>query len=386
MSEERTYWVSIDENVVSKTKDEVQALVNEGKVDYPVMASDEKEWKKALDYGILSDIAAQAPAPVSPKAPLAPVPTPVADYVQTAEEVAKSAPAPVPVPAPQAQPPVAAAPPWVAAGVSQPALAPAQAPAGQPPVPAPVPATSAPGGVPSFIQGTGVEQDMNSGKASSGGGNKRFWMPKGSSKVVIFLSDGTGPLPYGPPKIAEHNPPIGQGKQRWQHWHSCLEPVLGKGACPLCNWETTHNGVGRAYFGLFFTIVDTTEFEDASGQKRSNVKRLLCAKKDTAELITRKYVSRIESSDTLRGAMFRVFRGNGDKTPSVGDDYEFMQMVDLSTLPDSEPFDYAEMLAPNLGLAEQAVQRMAVEAGEAAPGAVGAPPVAGATGPAVSYS
>jgi hypothetical protein len=229
-----------------------------------------------------------------------------------------------------------------------------------------------------WIQGTGVDQSMDDPNRSATGGGMRFWMPKGSSKTIIFLTDGHGP--NGPPSVFEHNPPMGQGKMRYQHWFSCVEPLGMK--CPLCQWADTHDGNGRRYKGLFFTIIDTTEFVDKAGNKRSNLKKLLVAKKDTAELLARKYLSRVEAGGSLMGAMFKVHRGSGEKTAAVGNDFEFIKMVDLSALPDSEQFDYRKILKPDLKLVTAAVETLKIEAGEG--GASGPSPAEGA-GATVAY-
>lgn len=309
----------------------------------PVMKVGDSDWKTAKDFGI-------EPESVPAAEPPPPAPAPATDYVESPEKVT---------------PPVAEAP------------APAPAPA----EPAPPPTTD--GGVPSFIMGTGVDQNMDAGTRKPSSAGTRFWMPKGSSKEIIFLTDGSGPLPYGPPKIFEHNPPIGQGKQRWMNWFTCVESITGKGKCPLCQFAESHNGVGRRYAGMFFSIIDTTEFEDRSGQLRKNTKRLLVAKRDTTELIGRKYLARVEAGEKLRGAMFRVHRSNSDKSPSVGDDYEFMKMVDLKDYPESEPFDYAEMLKPDLAAVNDAVAKLQMEHGEVQ--SVGPTQGGGAAGPSIQY-
>jgi hypothetical protein len=134
--------------------------------------------------------------------------------------------------------------------------------------------------------------------------------------------------------------------------------------CPLCQWADSHDGQGRRYKGLFFTIIDTTEFVDKAGKKRSNLKKLLVAKKDTAEILARKYLARVEAGESFMGAMYKVHRGSGDKTAAVGNDFEFVKMVDLSALPDSEQFDYREILKPNPDLVKATVERLKVEVGE----------------------
>ena len=97
-----------------------------------------------------------------------------------------------------------------------------------------------------------------------------------------------------------------------------------------------------------FTVIDTHKFTDRSGNEKKNVKRILVAKKDTAEMLKRKFLTRRESGSDLRGALFKVFRSNSDKSAAVGNDYEFIKNVKLSSLPDSEIFNFAELLAPDI--------------------------------------
>ena len=245
--------------------------------------------------------------------------------------------------------------------------------------------------MPGFIQGTGVGSDMDdpNRQAGSSQAGKRLWLPKGAKKSIIFLSEGTGPLPYGPPVIYEHQPPIGQGKRRWLNWFPCLEP-LGV-PCPLCQWADSHDRSGARYKGMFFTVVDLTQWVDQQGKQHTMTKKLLVAKRDTKEKIERKYMSRVEAGGGLRGAMFTTFRGSSDKSAAVGDDFEFIQMCDLSQLPPEmqEPFDVAEELG--LNNPEQvkadiaaAIERMKVEAGEFTQPAGQQPPPQGA-GQSVAY-
>ncbi len=231
-----------------------------------------------------------------------------------------------------------------------------------------------------WIQGTGVGQDMKDPLRPASGSGSRFWMPKGSSKTIIFLTEGNGL--EGPPTVYEHNPPIAQGPKRWQNWISCLEPLEIR--CQLCDWADTHDGQGRRYKGLFFTVIDTSEFTDKSGVKRSNLKKLFVAKKDTAEVIARKYLTRVEAGESLRGAMYKVHRGSGDKSPAVGDDFEFIKMVDLSALPDSDQFDYRKILEPTAEKVNQAIERLKREVGEFGGPGEFKPPTEGA-GAGVQY-
>ena len=188
---------------------------------------------------------------------------------------------------------------------------------------------------PSWIQGTGVETSME-GDPRSGGANIRYWMPPGSEKTVIFLSEGNDA-----PVIWEHQ--YKQGNS-YKNWSTCLQP-LGM-TCPLCAAADASKTSGR-YKGMFFSIIDCTEFTDKGGNKRVNEKRILVAKASTADIIKRKYISRVDAGGGLRGAKFKIYRPKKDTSAAVGEDYEFIEMVDLAKFEDTTPFDLMEIAKPD---------------------------------------
>lgn len=260
----------------------------------------------------------------------------------------QSDPAPVSQ-APQQQAPQQA-PPVQYRDPAQPPPQPVPQSVGQPASLAPKPDTAAP-----WILGAGVDQDMTDPKASAASlSGIRFWMPKGSNRQIIFLTDGAGKA--GPISIYEHNPPIGVGKQRFLHWFTCLEPMGIP--CPMCQFADANNGTGRRYKALVFTVIDLSEFKRQDGTTVKNQKKLLMAKKDTAETLARKYLARIETSQSLQFAMFRVYRGAGDTTPAVGSDYEFMKMVDPAQIADATQLDYLTLLKPDQTRMIESVNQM----------------------------
>ena len=105
---------------------------------------------------------------------------------------------------------------------------------------------------------------------------------------------------------------------------------------------------------------------DWTGRREHKVtKKLLVAKKSTCEKLARKMVSRLEAGQSLRGALFKAYRGNEQTSAKVGDDFEFMQMCKLDELDDIEPFDYVAILAPDPVRMEEAMQRLRIAHGEA---------------------
>lgn len=191
--------------------------------------------------------------------------------------------------------------------------------------------------LPAWMQGTGLESDMTGDPTPGAMASKRFWMPKGSERKIIFLTEGNRA-----PVIWEHQVRLG-GK--WTNWFTCVAD-LGV-HCHLCGYADKNDGMFRRSKVMIFTVIDTNEWTDKQGKTHKNVKKMLAAKKDTTELLKRKYLKRLEADQGLRGAMFDVYRTSSDKSPSVGDEFTFDKMIDLTALEDTEEFDYAVELAPD---------------------------------------
>lgn len=188
---------------------------------------------------------------------------------------------------------------------------------------------------------SGLGSDMTGDPSPGAGASMRYWMPKGSERKIIFLTDGDGPN-GPPPPIFEHNIKLGGS---WRNWFTCLEP-LGI-PCPLCQYANENDGFGRRYKAMYFTIIDTHEFEGRDGKKKKNQKRLFVAKKDTVEILRRRFHDLAEMGKSLRGAIFKVYRTNSDKSAAVGEDFTYIGHADLDAFPDTTQFDYAEILKPD---------------------------------------
>jgi len=208
--------------------------------------------------------------------------------------------------------------------------------------------------VPDWAIGTGVDTDMSGDPRPGSQRGLRFWMPKASDKTIIFLTDGNEAL-----GIWEHQFRMG-GK--YTNWLTCVEPIRVK--CKMCEWAMTHDGDFARGKVLVFTVIDCDKFTGKDGKERENVKKLLCAKARTAEHLKRKYETQLEEGRGLKGAMFKVYRGNDTTSASVGTDFEYKKHVELSTLLDAEPLDVAKILAPDPDAITAAVRRLAAEAGD----------------------
>lgn len=200
----------------------------------------------------------------------------------------------------------------------------------------------------SWMIGEGFDTGMEGDPNPNEGANLRWWVPKGETRTAIFVTEGKDA-----PVLWEHN---GQIDGNWKNWASCLEP-LGM-PCDLCKYANANKGAWKRYKGRFFTVIDLTEFKDRMGRVRSRERRLMCVKKDVSEIIQRKYMSRRDAGEGLRGAMFKIFRPDSDKSASTGEDFEFVKMVNLLDygfsedpnkgflLPDGQ-FDIARLLKPD---------------------------------------
>lgn len=191
-------------------------------------------------------------------------------------------------------------------------------------------------GLPDWMVGSGLDTDMK-GDYDPSRSIQRIWLKPGTSKKIIFLTDaGSAPV------IWEHQVLVGGG---WRNWFTCLQS-LGQ-ECDLCNWAEDNSGQFRRYKAAFFSVIDTDEYTDKQGKKHKNEKRLFVAKNKTVDLIKRRASKLKSDGKSLKYAIVEAYRTNEDKSPSVGDQFEFDSMTDPSALEDVTEFNYAEILNPD---------------------------------------
>ncbi len=200
------------------------------------------------------------------------------------------------------------------------------------------------------LTGTGLETDRTGASGSAG---LRYWMPKGEERSIIFLTEGNQAK-----KIWEHQVKL---NGNWRNWFPSAT-WLGESPDPLKEFSE-ETGFYKRYNAYVFTIIDTHEFTDRQGNKRKNVKKLFLAKRDTAEILKRLYMRRLDNDEGLRGAMFTVYRTNSDKSVSVGEQFEFQKMVDLSTLEDTEEYKIGEIFVYNAEQQAEAAKQLRREHG-----------------------
>ena len=205
-----------------------------------------------------------------------------------------------------------------------------------------------------MIGGGGLEEDLPENPSTGGGSrNIRHWMKKNTERRLVFLTNGGSA-----PAIWEHQVYL---DGNWRNWHSCLQ-TMGM-PCPLCQFAAKNKNKYSRKAVRFFTVIDVDGYTNRDGIEVKNQRRLLAAKKGTVEILKRRFATLQKQGKDLRGAMFNVYRSNEDKGPSVGTDFEYMEHVDLSDYPETDEFDYAELLAPDVDAVKAAAEKLYMVAG-----------------------
>ena len=166
---------------------------------------------------------------------------------------------------------------------------------------------------------------------------RRLWMPKESSKKVIFLDDN-------PFRFYEHQLYLNGS---WQNWFTCLKQGETSRECPLCKMDD------NPYYVGMYTIVDMSEYFDKKGNQHKNELRIFAAKIDTMKLLKLKK----ERMGSLVGCKFEISRV-GEKSPSVGNNFEYVEKLTMEQVDELvnkdrgaqklevKPFAYEEIFAP----------------------------------------
>jgi hypothetical protein len=167
---------------------------------------------------------------------------------------------------------------------------------------------------------------FNKGNGGGGDGGKsdflswgpdRVWIPAGQSRDFVFVDDA-------PFTFDEHNARINGS---WRNPITCLAPVTEEGEPPCC----TILGKDSRYRVSMLTIVDTSKWTDKKGNVRQYELKILPAKFKTSQKLERKMNELAKDGKSLVGRLYKVVRET-DKSPAVGDDYEFTRDVDMTKL------------------------------------------------------
>lgn len=162
---------------------------------------------------------------------------------------------------------------------------------------------------------------------------RRVWLKRDTSKELTFLDDA-------PFVFVEH---CFNYKNSWNNYETCIAP-MGK-ICALDDLDNCNCSEVAA-----FSVIDKSSYKDKNGKEHKNEKRLYVVKKGAWEKLERRVKDLRDKGLSLKGATFKVFRGQDSKAPASGDDFEYQGHVDLSKVKDPEkvaPFDYLEIFKPD---------------------------------------
>ena len=162
--------------------------------------------------------------------------------------------------------------------------------------------------------------------------NMRFWLKPGESRSVVFAT--------AEPTFCflEHQVKLND----FRNWATCLKMI--ERPCEL-------DEISMPYSAAAFTIFDITPYTRKDGTEVPYTKRLFIAKEAVWQKIMRQAEHRTKKGESLRGAMYTIFRPDTPMSPNTGDDFNFEEMVKLEELfEDSAEFDYATLLAPDPAL------------------------------------
>lgn len=168
----------------------------------------------------------------------------------------------------------------------------------------------------------------------------RFWLKKGESAFITFCDED-------PILMYEHELKI-NGK--FGNQTTCMKNIGEE--CPLCE-----NGYYAPNVAVF-SIIDHREIQGKDNKVYKDEKRLLVAKSTSWAVIELKKKKLEGKGKTMKGAMFEVTRTNKDKSPNVGDVFDYEEHVPDDFM-DLSPLDYEKFLAPDA----EYVAHMAEKAG-----------------------
>ena len=146
----------------------------------------------------------------------------------------------------------------------------------------------------------------------------RIWIPAGKSREIIFVDASAF-------TFDEHN---WFANGSWKNWLTCAAPITEGGEPRCCSKLGSKEGKYRV---TMFTVIDCDKWTDKKGNSRQYEVKVLPAKFNTAQKLHRKAEELAKDSKTLVGRLYRVTRETS-KSPSVGDEYEFVREVDMAKL------------------------------------------------------
>lgn len=160
------------------------------------------------------------------------------------------------------------------------------------------------------------------GYKSASSGPRVFWMPPGTETVLVLLDD----LPC---QVCRHQPYIKGDKTAAKMRLTCAGDDPGEyqrpvpRMCIACNAMLRNKSIGRKGYA-YLTVIEEREFQ-WKGKTYRDMKSLLELDPKTLDLWAR----RRNSYGGLVGAKFKVYRSQKQNSSRYGDDWQFIEKVDL---------------------------------------------------------
>jgi hypothetical protein len=180
--------------------------------------------------------------------------------------------------------------------------------------------------------------DKETEKKKAAGMVRRFWIPQEAETQITFLDgalDDDGLLETV--TYWEHQLRLNGD---WRNWYACTQD---QEPCPICQGSSDTPSLVAA-----FTVIDHTKWVS----KQDNVEhqhepRLFICKRETFKRLQKIATKR----GGLTGITFDVSR-TGDKSPSVGSDFDFVEKRTLSVIKkaydlkaaDAKAYDYEKVI------------------------------------------
>jgi len=178
----------------------------------------------------------------------------------------------------------------------------------------------------------------------------KFSLNKGEDKDVIFLTEEGEHV-----GIPQHSVKVG----KYFKDVTCMSAL--EAPCPLCQIAESNPAVKRAAGVRVYTVLDMTPRKDKEGKpvldKETGKpimysRRFLILKPRAAAKLDSKLARLREKkklTGSLVGAKFTIARSTDEMAPRSGDDFDFVDMADLSQFPadDVEELDYGRYFEPS---------------------------------------
>ena len=182
---------------------------------------------------------------------------------------------------------------------------------------------------------TGLDSPPEPREDSGQSGAFRFFLPKGGSAEIMFLSDVSQFYKVKQHEIWINGKPI---------FATCCQ--TDKRACPLCEAAKVNEKMKRREWWIG-TVLNLSGYQK-DGQTKGQYKRqLFCMNYSVKNMMEAHFEAIIEQGKSIRGAVFKMKRTNGEKSFKTGDVPMYTRHGDLEKAKASgyeiEPFNLLDL-------------------------------------------